>query len=209
MIGLENNSKIIYLYRHGETNWNVEDRIIGQSDEENLEFTNLGYKQIDEIAQKLNANDVQVIYCSDYKRAFKTAEIANSKIKLPIFYQKELRGLNMGKYHGSVLSECSEEKELINAFRDYSLPIGGGESINHLNARVVNFILEMCEDNDYSRIAIITHSAVISNLRAFLAHEKYVSLNECTLIYKNKQLSVIDYVYNVEKYANSNEGKIK
>lgn len=25
MIGLENNSKIIYLYRHGETNWNVED----------------------------------------------------------------------------------------------------------------------------------------------------------------------------------------
>ena len=28
MIELENNSKIIYLYRHGETNWNVYDRIM-------------------------------------------------------------------------------------------------------------------------------------------------------------------------------------
>lgn len=201
MIELENNSKILYLYRHGETNWNVEDRITGQLDEEEIKFTDFGYRQIDEIAQNLEANDIEVIYCSDYKRASKTAEIANSKLSVPILYRKELHGLNMGKYQGNILSECRKDKDLKDAFQDYDLPIGGGESINQLNARILKFILKICENEKHSRIAIITHSAVISNLRAFLAHTKYTSLDKCTILYRNNQLSVIDYVRNSAKYT--------
>ena len=202
MIELENNSKIIYLYRHGETNWNVEDRITGQLDEEEIEFTDFGYRQIEEIAQKLKADDIQVIYCSDYKRTSKTAEIANSRLGIPILYQKELHGLNMGKYQGNILSECRKEKELKEAFQNYNLLVGGGESINQLNTRILNFILKICEEEEYSRIAIITHSAVISNLKAFLTHARYISLDECTILYRDNQLSVIDYVCNTSKHTN-------
>lgn len=200
MLELERDSKIIYLYRHGETNWNIEDKITGQLDNDNIKFTKFGYRQIDKIAQKLKANKVQVIYCSDYKRTAKTAEIANRKLRIPILYQKELHGLNMGKYQGEILSKCRKEKELIEAFKNYNFPIGGGESINQLNSRILNFISEISVKEKRSRIAIITHSAVISNLKALLTHEKYVSLNECTILYKDDQLSVIDFVCNDEKY---------
>lgn len=200
MIELERNSKIIYLYRHGETNWNIEDKITGQLDNDNIKFTKFGYRQIGKLSQKLKANKVQVIYCSDYKRTAKTAEIANRKLGIPILYQKELHGLNMGKYQGEILSKCRKEKELIEAFKNYNFPIGGGESINQLNSRILNFISEISVKEKRSRIAIITHSAVISNLKALLTHEKYVSLNECTILYKDDQLSVIDFVCNDEKY---------
>lgn len=104
-IELENNSKILYLYRHGELNWNVEDRITGQLGEEEKKFTNFGYRQIDEIARNLKSNDIQVIYCSDYKRASKTAKIANSRLGILILYWKELQGLNIRKYQGNIMQE--------------------------------------------------------------------------------------------------------
>ncbi len=157
MLEITKDSKMIYFYRHGETKWNVDDRITGQLDDEEIKFTDLGYRQIDELSQKLKANNIQVIYCSDYKRTSETANIANSKLEIPIFYQKELHGLNMGKYQGNILSECSKERELREAFQDYDLPIGGGESINLLNTRIVKFILQICKNKEYSRIAIITH----------------------------------------------------
>ena len=200
MIEIAKGSKIIYLYRHGETNWNVDDRITGQLDDKEIRFTDLGYRQIDELSRKLRLNNIQVIYCSDYKRTSETANIANSKLGIPIFYQKELHGLNMGRYQGNILSKFSKEKEFVRAFQDYNFPIDGGESINQLNARILKFILHICENEGYSRIAIVTHSAVISNLKAFLTHKKYVSLNECTLIYTNCKLYVIDYVCNATKY---------
>lgn len=200
MLDTVKKTKKIYLYRHGETNWNVDDRIIGQLNEDEIKFTNFGYKQIDELSQKLKVNNIQAIYCSDYKRTAMTADIANKKLKLPIFYHKELHGLNMGKYQGRILRECIKENELKNSFVDYNLLIGGGESINQLNTRIINFILKICKDTEYSRIGIITHSAVISNLKAYLTHEKYISLNECTLLFNDNQLIVVDSVPNYEKY---------
>lgn len=96
------NSKIIYLYRHGETNWNVEDKITGQLENIDTYFTDIGYKQINELTKKLKENQIEVIYCSDLKRTVETAIMANSELNLPIFYSKEIRGLNMGKYQGCV-----------------------------------------------------------------------------------------------------------
>lgn len=46
MLEMTKSSKMIYLYRHGETNWNVDDRITGQLEEREIKFTDLGYKQI-------------------------------------------------------------------------------------------------------------------------------------------------------------------
>ncbi len=197
---MDKDSKIIYLYRHAETNWNVDDRITGQIDEDTIKITNLGYEQILKISEKLKKNDVQAIYCSDYKRTSNTAEAVNKKLGIPIFYQKELHGLNMGKYQGKILSECSKEKELKEAFKNYDLPIGGGESINQLNNRIIKFILNICKNETYSKMAIITHSAVISNLKVYLTHENYVSLNECTLLYNCDKLSLLNYVINYSKY---------
>ena len=53
MMEMPKNSKVIYLYRHGETTWNVEDRIKRQLDDKDTQFTELGMEQIKELSQKL------------------------------------------------------------------------------------------------------------------------------------------------------------
>ena len=189
-------SKIIYLFRHGETNWNVEDRVMGQLEGIETKFTNKGYKQIKEISEKIKEKNVEVIYCSDFQRAYETAVIANEKLRVPIFPEKKLRGLNMGKYQGLLLEDFINRREVIECFKNYDLKIGGGESINELNARISNFIVNIVKNTKYQRIAIITHSAVISNLRAYLSKSNYISLRECSLLYKNNKLLVTGYECN-------------
>ena len=46
----------------------------------------------------------------------------------------------------------------------------------------------------YDRIAIFSHSAAISNLKAYLTNEKYESIRMCCLLYRNNQLNVLGTV---------------
>ncbi len=189
----------IYLYRHVETNWNVEDRITGQMEGIHTTFTENGIKQIQSLTEKLKENGIEIIYYSDYERTSETAKMANEKLKLPMFSSKELRGLNMGKYQGMILKEVLNIDEVKKCFSNYDLKFEGGESINQLNRRILDFIKKVCENTQYTRIAMISHSAAISNLKAYITGEKYISLNECKILYSKGELSVIDYVLNDSK----------
>lgn len=49
----ENRETYFYLCRHGETNWNVDKRIKGQSEDIKTNFTNRGLDQINNLSQFL------------------------------------------------------------------------------------------------------------------------------------------------------------
>lgn len=53
--------KQIYLYRHGETNWNVLDRIMGQKQNISTYFTTTGYKQIKKLSDDLKNNHIDAL----------------------------------------------------------------------------------------------------------------------------------------------------
>jgi len=184
-----NNFKIIYLYRHGETNLNVSGITMGQLSSLHTEFTELGYEQIENINKKIIDNNIEVIYASDFERTFKTAQIANTN--LPLYSTKKLRGLNMGNYQGHSMDEFLNSEEAKICFEDHNIKFSNGESINDLNARIINFIFSVCSSTSYTRIALITHSAVISNLYSYLSQNEYYSLNECVLLYQDNKLKIL------------------
>lgn len=189
----EVDSKIIYLYRHVETNWNIDDRVTGQLENIEIYFTERGYQQIEDLSEKLRENQVEVVYASDLNRAIETAMLANKNLNLPLFYSKEIRGLNMGKYQGLLREDFVTKDEVRACFTNHDLVIAGGESVNALNKRIINFIKKICSESEYKKIAIISHRAAISNLRAYLMNDKYVRTNKCVLLYNNNNLSVLDY----------------
>lgn len=195
-------SKIIYLYRHGETDWNISSRVMGQLEGINTKFTPLGLEQITDISKKLKQDNVEVIYCSDFQRAYETATLANEKLCLPIFPCKEIRGLNMGEYQGMLFEDYMKQEDVRLSFQNHDLPIGNGESINQLNNRILNFIMKIGKESSYNRIAIVSHSAVVSNLKSYLTNQHYASLCECTLLFKDDKLYVVSYEKN-----NSNKSK--
>jgi len=183
--------KLIYLFRHGETNLNVQGITMGQMENLQTEFTEKGYKQIENIKEKIVLNNIEAIYSSDSQRTVQTAQIANNT--LPLYITKDLRGLNMGKYQGLPMEEFYKCKDVQLSFMNYDLKIGDGESINDLNNRIIKFINNICDETKYRRIALITHSAVISNIKSFLLGTPYSTTVECVILYNNKKLSVIKY----------------
>lgn len=186
-------SKKVFLFRHGETDWNVQNKIKGQLEELHTEFTKKGYEQINDLSRKLKENNIEVIFCSDLERTKITALIANRELNLPISFHKEIRGLNMGNFQGKTFKEFISDKFVSECFKNYDLKIPGGESINELNDRMFRFIMNVIKNTNYTNIAIITHSAAISNIKSYISGDTYIDIDQCTLQYENDTLSVIDY----------------
>lgn len=186
-------SKKIFLFRHGETDWNVENRIKGQLEDVHTKFTQKGYEQIKELSTKLKESEIDAIFCSDLERTKVTALIANQELNLPISFHKEIRGLNMGIFQGKTFKEFILDETVAECFKNYDLKIPGGESINELNYRMFNFIMDVVKKTNYTNIAIVTHSAAISNVKSYISGEQYIDIDQCTLQYENEKLLVIDY----------------
>lgn len=66
----------LYLVRHGQTNWNLEGRIQGQT---NIPLNDKGRKQAQQAKEKLQNIPIDLIICSPLMRARETAEIIEKK----------------------------------------------------------------------------------------------------------------------------------
>lgn len=186
-------NKKIYFYRHGETNLNVLGTIMGQDTSLETFFTDKGYTQIDSITEELLSKNIDVIYTSDLKRTLLTAEIINEKLTVPLNPVIELRGLNMGCFQGLDMKDIAYSPISNECFSNHDIPFPNGESINQLNRRLTAFINKVCEETSYSNILFITHSAVISNLKAYLKDEPYECITYLELTFNNGIIKIDRY----------------
>lgn len=189
-----NNDKLIILYRHGETDRNVEDITMGQNTILDTQFTDKGFDQIDDISKNIKDNEIEVIYSSDIKRAYETAKYANANINVDIIINPAFRGLDMGIYQGLYFKDFITNEHVLESIANHDLPFENGESINQLNERMLNAIMEICNTSDKERIAIFSHSAAISNLKSYLTNEEYDSIKMCCLLFRNNKLHVLSSV---------------
>lgn len=183
--------KKIFIYRHGETLWNVEGIVKGQQDDYGIQFTDRGLEQINKIAKSMLENGIEEIYSSDLERAKNTATLANANLKKPLSFHQELRGFNMGIYQGIPFSEFIQKPDVRKAFRYHNTPIPGGESINQLNARLLAFLNKVALESTSKSIAILTHSAAMSNIKSFISGDKYEDIENCELLFSNGVFKVI------------------
>ena len=73
--------KTIYVFRHGQTDYNVERRVMGQLD---IPLNNVGHAQATELAEKLATAAIGAVYSSPLARAMETARAVANKIGVPI-----------------------------------------------------------------------------------------------------------------------------
>ena len=88
---------MIYLLRHGQTDWNLERRIQGHLD---IPLNETGKKEALVCLEKLSSLDIDKIISSDLIRAKETAQIINEKLHLPIHFDSRLREVNLGNLQG-------------------------------------------------------------------------------------------------------------
>lgn len=158
----------IYLTRHGSTMWNYEKRFQGQKDSE---LTEEGIGQAESLRNRINDMDIDVIYTSPIKRAFRTANIVRGNKDIEIITSDALKELHFGEYEGLTEEELlaqgrgSELRKVFAGEIDVRLP--GGETLRELSHRVGDFIDNILACQEGKSVLVVTHGAA---LRAIIRH---------------------------------------
>jgi broad specificity phosphatase PhoE len=87
----------LLLVRHGETDWNADGRLQGQTDRPLSDF---GRTQARRLADELAEEQLAAIYSSDLARARETAEIVGERLGLPVTLDPDLREKDWGTWEG-------------------------------------------------------------------------------------------------------------
>jgi broad specificity phosphatase PhoE len=127
----------ILLARHGQTNDNLEPiRAQGFSD---TPLNEVGRAQAHELAERVAAEDVASLWCSDLSRAAETARIVGERIGLEPRPDRRLREGNRGDWEGRLFVDIAKDDPdgyaaWLQAGPEFRFP--GGESLQEQSDRV-------------------------------------------------------------------------
>ena len=152
----------LILVRHGETDWNIQRRLAGSTNEPML--TDLGKKQSVLLAEKLATLDVNVVYCSKLKRAIQTTEIIYKKVKRPIIFTEGLNERSWGIYEGTNSEQVFKKLDKMDINRRFNYKPKGGESWKEFEKRILVTIEEIVKKNEGKTVVLVTHGGVIRAL---------------------------------------------
>lgn len=159
----------ICLVRHGETAWNAEKRIQGQTD---IALDTSGLGQADAAARWLAQHEVAALYSSDLLRARQTAARIAEALKVPLSLLPALRERRYGFFEGLTYDEArARHPEDYYAFEtrdpDYAFP-DGGESLQQLHARVTGQLQRLAADHSGQTVVLVTHGGVLDIVNRFV-----------------------------------------
>src|SRR5262245_14347132 len=117
---------LLYCIRHGESLYNLEGRIQGQTD---VALSPLGERQSQALAADLATSPIDAVYSSPLKRAMQTAKPIALALNLDVRSDDRLKELHAGIFQGLLASELAERfPEAAAAWRsqdpDYRIPDG-------------------------------------------------------------------------------------
>jgi probable phosphoglycerate mutase len=158
----------LYAIRHGETDYNREDRVQGSQDSH---LTDYGLAQARALAKRFKSVPLTALYASPLSRAWLTAgQIAAACGSLEIEPVNDFRELDCGVFEGRLLSDIKvHDWAAWTAFlANPAIAPEGGESMNMLFDRVSHALDRILAGTpDGATIAIVSHAGVV---RMTLAH---------------------------------------
>jgi broad specificity phosphatase PhoE len=160
-------NKRLFIFRHGETDWNVAKRFQGHSD---IPLNAKGMHQAESLRPLMQLLAPQIVLSSDLSRAFETAKIAVQDLNIHIEAAPELREANLGDVEGMLRDEIVakwgdgfierwfDAKDL-----DFTFP-NGETKIEHSDRLILAIETFIYEHSKFERFAISTHGGSVHRL---------------------------------------------
>ncbi len=153
---------IIYLIRHGQTDWNVERRLQGHLD---VPLNQVGLLQAEKVAKRFEQEILDAIYSSDLRRARMTAEIIAARQRREVFFHQGLRERGYGPFEGKRWDEIPEFQA---GYRSDLLTAEGVESWREMRHRAVKALEEIAFRHAGQRVAVVSHGGTINAILSYL-----------------------------------------
>ena len=183
----------LILLRHGQSQWNLENRFTGWKD---VPLTNKGIDEAKVAGQLMRKNNISIdnIFSSILERANKTAEYALKEMNLDKFWQNDKLIMNKDQKlnerdYGDLVGLNKEEtakkygKEQVHIWRrSYGIAPPGGESLENVVARVKPYFIQNIEPliKEGKNVLIVAHG---NSLRAIMIQVG---------LYKSEEISKIE-----------------
>ena len=163
----------IFLVRHGETEWNVQQRLQGEKD---IPLNENGKQQARSLLEKFSHVIFDAAYSSDLERAFETAEIVLSRHQIPIHKTRDLRETKLGRWEGVTVTDYRQwlkENNLLSqhlALQEFvTQKIGDDvESVAEVFQRASNFIRSRAPHHAGQTVLMTAHGGVINSIMNLL-----------------------------------------
>jgi broad specificity phosphatase PhoE len=175
---------MIYIVRHGQTDWNLEGRYMGRTD---IKLNDIGIEQAKKIYNELKDIKFDIVFSSPLKRAYMTAQIiCNNDI---IKDSRIIERCN-GELEGKLKSNY---KEYID-FADPKESKYGIEPLLTFRRRIDNFLDEIMTKYKNKNVLIVTHGGVSIYIKCYFEGEPHdgnyseLKLKNCGILKYNNDI---------------------
>ena len=182
----------LYFVRHGETYWNVENKICGKTD---IALTPYGHEQAIRTAEEIRRSGIRFdeIISSPLIRAADTAKHISEITGIPIRLDDRLIEQNFGRYE----STARDGEEFKRAKEQFADRFGDGESMLHLAQRIYNLLDELRQDPEGRSFLLVAHNGIARVVESYfrpMSNKEYASFGV-------KNCAVLSYDWSSVEYA--------
>jgi alpha-ribazole phosphatase len=150
----------LYLIRHGVTQWNLEKRYLGWTDQSLFDQEKF---RLDELRNALNTVHFDKCYSSDLTRCKETLSSILPEQELSL--DQRLREMNFGDWEGKTYETLKDNVRYQNWLMNWEgISPPGGENGKTFQTRVLSFFKELFDTYqkvDHRKDLIVTHGGVI------------------------------------------------
>ena len=171
----------VYFTRHGETVWNVENKICGMTDSP---LTEKGRAQARELGEKLRTSGLRIdeILYSPLSRAADTARAIAEATGIPARCEPRLREQCFGRYEGTP----RDGEEFRISKTHFADRYSGGESMMQMAQRIYNLLDELRADTDKTYL-LVAHNGIARVVQSYfydMTNEEYAAagIKNCAFV---------------------------
>ena len=173
-----------YFVRHGETVWNVENKICGATD---IALTEKGHQQAIETGRKFVEQGItadEILY-SPLSRAADTARHISEITGIPARSEQRLIEQNFGRFE----STPRDGREFYEAKKDFASRYGTGESMLQVAQRIYNLLDELRAQPDKTYI-LVAHNGIARIVESYfhdMTNEEFsaFAVENCAIVRYN------------------------
>lgn len=171
-----------YFVRHGQTVWNVENKICGATD---IPLTGYGHQQAVETGKKILEEGIRAdeILYSPLIRAADTAKHISEVTGIPARPEARLTEQNFGKWESTPRDGADFKK----AKEMFACSHGNGESTLRLAQRIYNLLDEIRAESEKKTFILVAHNGIARVVQSYftdMTNEEYAAfgVKNCAVV---------------------------
>ncbi|MCX7709607.1 MAG: histidine phosphatase family protein [Clostridia bacterium] len=154
----------LYLVRHGETDWNKQNRCQGCID---IDLNEDGILQAKAVSKRLASEKIDMIYSSELTRAYHTADIINEQLSCEIKKDKALNEIDFGDWEGLTFEEMRVRPDynyLHWKSEPHKAAFPGEGSLQIVQDRAMKLIRQIIQEHSGKNILVVSHGGILKTV---------------------------------------------